>query len=285
MADTTFHISPLEMKAAVLKIPAAPEIFVKLGRLLKDKDSEMEDVIRLVEKDPALVARVCRLSNTAYFNTGEPIGSLEEGINRIGFQELHRVVGVASIASVFKIWNVAYKVSGDAVWQNALAVGIAMEQLAAANGEDRSEAYTTGILKSLGKLVIDNCAKTHKTPPVYDLGTEIPVLMWEQDVFGSTNPQMADYVLDSWSFPERQLIGVRYQYQPELAPDGSRFAWMLNLAGGIAEKIGAPLPGETSYWSEGESCVNEAGITSNQLKSATGAASEKLKALLKAMED
>lgn len=283
MIDTTYHISPLEMKAAVLKIPASPEIFVKLGRMLKDRDTEMIDVIRLVEKDPSLVARVFRLSNTPFFNTGEPIESLEEGINRIGFQELHRIVGVASVASVFKFWNLAYKVSGDAIWHNALAVGIAMEQLAAANGENRADAYTAGLLKSLGKLVIDNCAKAHGKPPIYDAETEIPLLMWEQDIFGATNPQMVEQVMESWGFPERLLVGIRYHYQPDLAPDGNRYAYMLNLAASIAEKIGKPLPGESSYWDQENETLAAAGVTRPQLKTATGASSEKLKKMLKAL--
>lgn len=283
MTDKTYHITPLEMKAAILKIPASPEIFVKLGRMLKDKDTEMNDVIRLVEKDPSLVARVFRLCNTPYFNTGEPIDSLEVGINRIGFQELHRIVGVASVAGVFKYWNLAYKVSGDAIWHNALAVGICMEQLAAANGEDRADAYTAGLLKSLGKLVIDNCAKSHSKPPIYDHEADLPLLMWEQDVFGSTNSQMVEQVMDSWGFPERLLVGIRYHYQPELAPEVNRYAYMLNLAGSMAEKIGKPLPGEKSYWDEEDESLDAAGISRPQMKSATGASSEKLKQLLKAM--
>ncbi len=283
MIDKTYHITPLEMKAAILKIPASPEIFVKLGRMLKDKDTEMNDVIRLVEKDPSLVARVFRLCNTPYFNTGEPIDSLEVGINRIGFQELHRIVGVASVAGVFKYWNLAYKVSGDAIWHNALAVGIAMERLAAANGEDRADAYTAGLLKSLGKLVIDNCAKSHSKPPIYDHDANLPLLMWEQDVFGATNSQMVEQVMESWGFPERLLVGIRYHYQPELAPDVNRYAYMLNLAGCMAEKIGKPLPGESSYWNEDEECLEAAGVSRGQMKTATGASSEKLKQLLKAM--
>ena len=285
MPYTSFHITTLEMKTAVLKMPAAPEIFVKLGRLLKDRDSEVTDVISLVEKDPSLVAKVCRLSNTAYFNTGEPIGSLEEAINRIGFQELHRIVGVASLAQVFGFWNVAYKISGDVIWHNSLAVALIMEQLATSNGKDRSEAYTMGILRALGKLVIDNCAKTHKTPPVFDLEGDIPLLMWEQDIFGTSNPQTSDFVLESWSFPEEQLVGMRYQYEPDLAPGGNVFARMLNIAGGVAEKMGKEMPGEASYWNLDDSCFSEAGLTSANVKSATGYASEKLKLILKALEE
>jgi len=283
MTESTYQISPLEMKAAALKLPASPEIFVKLGRMLKDKDTEIGDVLGLVQRDPSLVAQVFRIASTAYFNTGEPVEDLEEGINRIGFQELHRVIGVASISGVFKYWNLAYKVSGDVIWHNALATGLAMEELAAVNGEDRSDAYTTGVLKSLGKLLIDNCAKTHSKPPIFDADSGTPLLMWEEGVFGTTNPKMADFVMESWSFPEMLLAGIRFQYQPEFAPEGSRYARMLNIASGIAEKLGKSIPGESSYWEMEASAYAEAGLDNGDIKSVTGRSSEKLKRLLKAL--
>ncbi|MBC2607639.1 HDOD domain-containing protein [Pelagicoccus albus] len=283
MIDNIYHISPLEMKAAILKIPASPEIFVKLGRMLKDKDTEMIDVIRLVEKDPSLVARVFRLCNTPFFNTGEPIDSLEVGINRIGFQELHRIVGVASVAGVFKYWNLAYRVSGDAIWHNALATGIAMEQLAGVSGENRSDAYTAGLLKSLGKLVIDNCAKGHSEPPMYDPESEEPLLEWEEEVFGSTNSQIVEKIMESWGFPELLSSGIRYHYLPERAPEENRYAHYLNLAGGIAEKIGKALPGESCYWQDQPAALEGANVSREQYASALAATSDKLKQLLKAM--
>lgn len=286
MTEEDYRITPLAMKAAALKMPASPEIFVKLGRMLKDKDSEMSDVLALVQRDPALVAQVFRLANTAYFNTGEPIEDLEEGVNRIGFQELHRIIGVASISGVFKYWNLAYKVSGDVIWHNALASALAMEELAGIVGEDRSDAYTTGILRSLGKLLIDNCAKSHtRNAPVYDLESGLPLLMWEENTFGTTNPKMADYVMESWSFPEMQLAGLRFQYQPELAPEGSQQARLLNIACGIAEKLGKAIPGEAGYWEMEEAAFASAGLDTGDVKSATGRSSQKLKRLLKALAE
>ncbi|MCH6259130.1 HDOD domain-containing protein [Puniceicoccaceae bacterium K14] len=286
MKESTYHITSLEMKAAVLKVPAAPEIFVKLGKMLKDKETEMLDVVRLVEKDPALVAKVLRFSNTAYYNSGEPIGSLEEAINRIGFAELLRIVGMASIGEIYGVWNLAYGVGGDVIWHNSLAVGLVMEQFAAANGEDLNGAYTLGILRSLGKLIINNCAKTHNEPPVYDIEKDMPLLMWEKNVFDNTNPFAADHVLESWCFPEKELIGLRFQYNPELAPEPNRFACMLNIAGQVAEKIGKAMPGESSYWNgDDDGFLEVAGLSNAHVKSATGRASEKLSKILDSLKN
>lgn len=284
MTDVPHPITNIEMKAAVKAMPPAPEIFVKLGRLLKSGETEMEDVTGLVAKDTSLVSKVLRLSNTAYYHTGEPLLSLEEAINRIGFKELHRVVGMAALSNVFEVWNVAYRVDGDVVWHNALAIGLAMEQLAAANGEDLGEAYSVGILRPLGKQIIDICTKTYKEPPMYQEEEGLPLLDWEKAKFGTTNADASAYLLEAWDFTEEICVGLRHQYNPDYAHKANRYARMLNIAGGIAEKVGKPMPGESSYWIHSEDVFEEAEVNANQVKSATGYVSEKLKKILKAVE-
>lgn len=284
MSDTTFQITPIELKKAVMKLPPAPEIFVKLSRLLKHRNTEMSEVIALVSMDPALVAKVCRLSSTAYFNTGEPIGSLDEAINRIGFKELFRIVGMASIGEMYGVWNLAYNASGDVIWHNSLAVGLAMEQLATANGEDTGEAYTLGILRSLGKLMINNCVKERFEPPIYELESDRPLLDWEAEVFDTTNPEAADLVLRSWNFPEPQLDALRSQYDPDNLSEGNRFGRMLNIACGIAEKVGHSVPGESSYWNRDDDVLVEASVARADVKSITGRVSASMKGIIESLK-
>ena len=111
----------------------------------------------------------------------------------------------------------------------------------------------------------------------------MPLVLWEENTFGVTNPEAAALVLDSWNFPQDQTVGLRCQYQPDHAPRSNRFSRMLNIACGIAEKAGYPLPGEAGYWSFEEDCLAEAELTLNHVKSATGYVKDKFGRILKAV--
>jgi len=48
-----------------------------------------------LKRDPTLTARLIKLGNSAAFAQSEPVASVEVAINLAGFQEVHRLVGIA----------------------------------------------------------------------------------------------------------------------------------------------------------------------------------------------
>ena len=92
---------PREMLLHVVKtLPAAPRIMARLGTLLLDPNSDMGEVTELLRRDTALTARIIRISNSVIYNTGQPYGSLDESLARVGYMEVYRLVGLAAVAQL-----------------------------------------------------------------------------------------------------------------------------------------------------------------------------------------
>ena len=89
-------VSDLELKAAARTLPPSPQIFGKLSRLLKKPETDVPEISNLVNTDGSLAGQVIRISNGTAYNNGDPIESVEEAINRIGFHELFKIVGIAA---------------------------------------------------------------------------------------------------------------------------------------------------------------------------------------------
>ena len=274
-----YSISSLELKAAAQKLPPSPQIFGKLSKMLKDRNTGMEDIVELVNTDTALTAKVLKISNSASYNTGESIDSLEQAIGRIGFTELFKVVGMAAASNAFARRNRTYGINGWLYWENSVTIGLAMEHLAPIAGEDAKEAYTLGLLKSMGKTIIDTCAKKFMAPPIFKEDDNTPLLDWEKETLGITNPEAATLVLESWNFPETAIQALQFQYAPDLAPSGSRFARLLNIAGAIAEHLGKGVPGETSYWNVTNDCLADADLDGSDVREACKVAKLRVEAL------
>ncbi len=260
-----YQITPLELKAAAQKLPPSPEIFSKLGKMLKDRNTGVSDITKLVNSDASLAAQVLRISNSAAFNAGEPIDTLDEAINRVGFRELFRVVGMAAASTTFAGRSATYNVEGSLVWENSLATGLAMEELARIAREDANEAYTLGLLRSIGKLIVDACLKSHRVAPRYFANKGVPLLQWEETTFGMTNAVAASFVLKSWNFPATACEAIEYQYFPDISPNKVKRARLLNIAGGIAERVGKGIPGETCYWDLSEETIEEVQLEEDNL--------------------
>ena len=77
------------------KLPASPQIFGKLCLLLDDLSADAGQVVDLISVDASLSARVLRLSNSVFFRGSLSVQSLDEAIGRVGFREVHKIVGIA----------------------------------------------------------------------------------------------------------------------------------------------------------------------------------------------
>jgi len=57
-----------ELSVGNVDLPSFPEIAVRVRRVLSDPKSSVEQVVRVVGSEPALAARLLRISNSASLN-------------------------------------------------------------------------------------------------------------------------------------------------------------------------------------------------------------------------
>ncbi len=75
-----------ELSGGKVDLPSFPEIAVRVRRILSDPKSTSDQVVRVVGSEPALAARLLRISNSASLNrSGRPVTDLRTAINRIGY--------------------------------------------------------------------------------------------------------------------------------------------------------------------------------------------------------
>ena len=254
---------PREMLLHVAKsLPAAPRILAELGHLLLDPNSEMDAIVTLLRRDAALTARIIRISNSAFYNTGHPYASLEEALARVGFMEVYRLTGFAAVSQIADKPLPLYQVSGAQVRENSLLTALIIELLAPQVGVDPRLAYTAGLLRSVGKIVLDGVTRNSAYKGVYQSQFGA-VGDWETGFLGMSNCEAAAVVLHEWRFPTTTIEGIREHYLG--SPNASVLPQLLNLAAGLAEKAGDRLPGETDYWTRCPPTIGEFECTEDVL--------------------
>ena len=247
------------------KLPSSPHILSELQTLLNNPDNGVEEVAVLLRQDQGLTARVVRIANSIVFNRGEAVGSLEESLSRIGYAEVHRMAGAAVLRQLSSIEFTFYPISKVEFSRNSLLVACLMEEIGSHSGTNPQVAYTAGLLRSIGKLMIDTVARTdfrgRQAPPIGEEG----LLAWEQKFFGITHPEVASAVLRAWRFPVEVFVPIRDHLLHRLAVDPLPACKMLHLAAATAEKRGWGLPGESIYWGAAEAIQEELRLSSQDL--------------------
>src|SRR5438552_1231188 len=146
------------------KLPPALGIFSRLRPMLDNADTDLDDIVELLRVDPALTFQIIRLSNSALYGLRSRSQTLDEAVARVGFGEINQLVGLVVSRQVFQGDLMHYGIKAGQLWTNAVAVGSLATAFAARVGGNAGSAYSAGLMRNLGKIILNNHTGAVKYP-------------------------------------------------------------------------------------------------------------------------
>lgn len=247
------------------KLPPALGIFGRLRGLLDDADCDVDAISELLQMDPALTFQVIRLSNSAMYGLGARCHTLDEAIGRIGFNEIHQLVGLVVSRQAFQGDLTMYGIPAGRLWENAVAVGALASAFAARSGQNAGSAYSAGLLRNLGKIILNNHPGAAAFPGD---AVEPDLYAWEKARYGVTSAEATAMLLDHWRFPLEIAGSICLHWNPEAGAEFSAGAATLHFAGAYGAEWGCVLPGETKHWRKDEAIRGLVGIDADLIEGA-----------------
>ncbi len=250
-------------------LPADLQVLSELGLILQEVNSDLDDVAHLLRRDLALSARIVRISNSVVFGGGGQVATIEDAVNRVGFSEILKLVGTATAARFTERATELYGIGAQKLRDNMLYGAIAAEALARVAGGDTRLAYTAGLLRPLGLMVLDRAGRGALSPAQqYSDSRWDSYSSWEGSVFGINNCEVGAMILEEWRFPAELCQAVRAQYLAAPRDYEHPLAAMLNVANGLAHQCGRSFPGESRWWGLTESKLQAAGVSEDHIEPA-----------------
>lgn len=139
-----------------LQLPVFNSVALELQSELKDESAPAGRIEALVSKDPALVAQVLRMANSANFAGLSETGTIRAALMRLGVKQVARLAIAAAQLSLYKTRDPALKTVMEALWQQAYASAMGAGWVAERCGRAglADEAFLAGLLHDVGKLMI-----------------------------------------------------------------------------------------------------------------------------------
>ncbi len=210
--------------ASIRDLPPMPNVVARILQLLASPDCELKHLIDALSHDPALVARLIKVSNSSLYGGRHEIGGINQAIVRLGMRTTRSVVLAASTRALFPMDSSRRGLLGRALWEHAVQSGLAARRVAEfTRRADSDEAFAAGVLHDVGKVVIllnkpDDYAEVERR---LEQGAEESVKV-EGEVLGFDHCRVGDLLLTNWSMPEALCAVARWHHDPaqagELAP-------------------------------------------------------------------
>lgn len=198
---------------AIGELPAMPAIVAEVLRVTEDPTSEMEEVSRTVQADPALTAKILRVSNSSYYGMKQYVGTLKLALVILGVREIRNIVLGISVFETLRKKGADVR-TAEEIWAHSLRVAGIAKGLGSEMGLGlQGEEFITGLLHDIGKMVLichlgDDYAKLYEglkndQQALYDA---------EQSEYGFTNADVAMALATRWNLPQSLADALWYQY-------------------------------------------------------------------------
>jgi putative nucleotidyltransferase with HDIG domain len=212
-------------------IAVSPQILPKLQELISDCNTNPDEIRDMIRMDPALSAMILKTANSAYFNPGYHIDSIDDGIMHLGFSDVYRIVTMLTFSELFAEALNTYGISAGDFWKRSVACAFAMERLARKYSEDQGVAYTVGLLHGIGMVFLEREIKDASNITFNaSFPEDVALAKEELKIFGINHAKVGAAMMREWGFSDEVVMPVLNQFEPAQAGKHERMACLVSFA-------------------------------------------------------
>lgn len=221
------------------ELPAAPAVVSAAMGLTTNLQSNVSDISKVLSSDQSLVAKVLKLSNSAYYGRSKEVKTVQEAILVLGFRAVRSILIATSAHSMYNRGEESG--SETKLWRHSLSTAIAARQLAKhIKHPEKEEIFVAALLHDIGKLVL-----LQKLPEWYrKIVDEVEehagsFRKVESRVFHFTHCDVASLLLAQWLFPKSLVRAIYRHHRPPTFRKGGPIpiAHIINLANYMAKNL------------------------------------------------
>jgi putative nucleotidyltransferase with HDIG domain len=198
-----------ELKKAIMTtgdLPPMPIVATKVIQLVESGKADAEEIARAISSDPAVSARLLKISNSAAYGRQRKIQTLSHAVVILGHNTLKGLVVAASLKEIYKPGGL----TENMLWEHSFGAGVAARIIAAhLRCGDSDEAFLAGLFHDIGKIIM-NLREKEKFQLVIErcYNEMLPFEEIEQTIFHYTHAELGGHVLEKWNLPNALITAV-----------------------------------------------------------------------------
>lgn len=195
-------------------LPALPSVVAEVLRATDDPSTSTADVSAIIQRDPALTAKVLRVSNSSYYGMKQYVGTLKLALVILGVREIRNIVLGISVFESLNDQAGDMRLAQD-IWAGSLRTAGVCKKLADTIGLGlRGEEFIVGLLADIGIMGMLRKDGDGVYRALYEsTGHDLAVLRRAEMLqFQYDHAMAAQAMAMQWSFPRTlsDALGVQY---------------------------------------------------------------------------
>jgi HD-like signal output (HDOD) protein/ActR/RegA family two-component response regulator len=210
-------------------LPAAPRVFFDLVKVLGNPKSSTTDAAKVVERDPALCAKILQVVNSAFFGLPRRVTSVEMAANYLGTIALRNLTLSMEAATSAREKSPLSAAKFQQYQLNVVLGAALARKYFKSDRQSADDAFMAAMLRDMG---------WHLQASTMDTNGLLPAAIPGHAALGA-------YLLGIWGLPHAIIEAVAFHEHPdEFAHEHLELADVVHLTDRIAASV-APSPFES----------------------------------------
>lgn len=183
----------LEYEAGRLVLPSLPEIVVRVRHAVNNDDVNLGDIVKLIQLDPSLTARLVQIANSPLYRSPQPVENCLMAVNRLGIKTTRDLVTCLVLNNMFNTKSALLHSKVQALWLHSCHVAAVASTIAKITPNLHEDtALLAGLLHDIGVL------------PILHYAAEFPEIISSEEklnyVTQSLRGSLGRKILQKWNF-------------------------------------------------------------------------------------
>ena len=184
-------------------LPTLPVIAMEVNNLLQDYNTSIKKLSSVIENDQAIVAKILKLVNSAFFGLRSKVGNIPHAITLLGFNTVRNAVISVSVIKVLSDISDMEGFKVNDFWTHSVSVAVASKQIAnTTHLHNPDDCFIGGLLHDIGKLILINKFES-LFREIWRLKKDENISFFDAEkMIGSmTHAQIGGYLASRWKLP------------------------------------------------------------------------------------
>jgi putative nucleotidyltransferase with HDIG domain len=218
------HARVLDAVKKVNSFATLPEVTSKIIATVEDPKSTAGTLHKIVSHDPALVTRIMKVVNSAFYGLPGQIGSIERAIVLLGLNAIKNIAVAASLGQLFRGAKLCDGFTPKDLWTHCIAVGVTARELAKQMKLPvADEAFLAGMIHDVGLLISLQTAPEQLRQVCEAAKTSDRAFVdLEREMMGMDHQQLGACLAEQWRFPKNCQLVAGHHHHPAGLGEGNR---------------------------------------------------------------
>jgi HD-like signal output (HDOD) protein/signal transduction histidine kinase len=216
MFDTMHQQSDHDIRNRLLiaRLPAMPQILIKLIEHLQADDAGMPELAALIAKDAAMTSKILTVANSSAYHRNQRTVGLEQSLVSLGTDMIKTLVISESVFQTFNSFPHSASTDLRGFWKGSLTTAVIARDVAKQMEYPHvEEAYLAGLLHNVGRLALLATA-----PKEYAFNftarDDEDLCAVEQRTLQITHSEAGAWLIERWNLDSFLADSVLYHHEP-----------------------------------------------------------------------